>query len=381
MQTLDVLKAARSVVIKIGTALIAREDADGVRTEWLTALAQDVAALRKQGKNVTIISSGGIALGRSALGISPQTPPQKIPLEHKQAASSVGQFRVFHGYHEAFSAQELTCAQILLTMTETENRAMHLNARATLQTLLDKGIVPIINENDTVSTAEIRFGDNDRLAARVAQMINADVVVLLSTIDGLYTANPYKNPGAQHIPIVETLGDEHVSMAGDALPGLSTGGMKSKIEAAQTALRAGIPLLIADGRAEHALDNIFNNAEMRCTLFMASAHEKNARKSWIHAHLKPKGAVYVDSGALQALKNGKSLLPVGVKKVEGVFARGDAVEIRALEDGQRLGIGLSAYSSKDAGDIMGKKSADILEILGYAGRDELIHRNDMVLEV
>jgi glutamate 5-kinase len=263
-------------------------------------------------------------------------------------------------------------------MSETENRRMHLNARATLNELTVHGIIPVINENDTISTGEIRFGDNDRLAARVAQMIGADAVILLSTTDGLYTANPDKDKAAAHIPVIETITDEHHKMAGEAIPGMSTGGMKSKVEAARAAVAAGVHLVVADGRQNHALKALYEDKSARTSLFLAGNNKKSAKKGWIGSHLAPKGAFIVDDGALSALQSGKSLLPVGVQKVEGAFERGDIVEIYSMER-QKLGMGVSAYSANDAQKIIGKNSAEIVEILGYAGRSELIHRNDMVL--
>jgi glutamate 5-kinase len=252
---------------------------------------------------------------------------------------------------------------------------MHLNARATLQALMDKGIVPVINENDTISTEEIRFGDNDRLAVRVGQMIGADCVVLLSTIDGLYTANPHTDDTATHIPRVEAITPDHIAMAGDAVPGLSTGGMKSKMEAAGAAMRAGISMVIADGQAVHALRDL---KDARATLFHAKDNSDSQRKKWISAHMKPKGWVMLDDGAVDALRSGKSLLPVGVRAISGDFERGDAIEIKA-PNGDILGVGLSAYSAHDAKKLLGKRSNDIIDILGFAGRKELVHRNDMAL--
>lgn len=379
MNAIDVLKQAKTVVIKIGSVLIYDQDTGKPRDEWFMALALDVRTLMDQGKRVVIVSSGGIALGRKALGISLSARPQSIPLEHKQAASAVGQFHMFNAYYRAFSRFEQEVAQVLLTMSETENRRMHINARETLYTLLDKGIIPIINENDTVSTGEIRFGDNDRLAVRVGQMIDADAVVLFSSTDGLYTADPGLDPDAKHIPVVEKITEDHVRMAGDAVPGLSTGGMASKIKAAQTATQAGIHLMIANGMEIHSIQTLFVDASARATLFVAQETRANARQKWIQAHLKPKGAVQIDEGAIEALRQGRSLLPIGARAVTGEFQRGDAIEIKG-PDGRRLGIGLSAYSSVDAQKIIGRKSDEIAGILGYVRRDELIHRNDLVLQ-
>lgn len=368
------------IVVKIGSVLIRGKELDQVNATWMDALACDVKSLLDSGKKIVIVSSGGIALGRKALGIPATIAPSKIPLAQKQAASAVGQYHLFNGYHKSFSNVGITTAQVLLTMSETENRRMNLNARETLHTLLDKGIIPIINENDTVSTGEIRFGDNDRLSVRVAQMIMADSVILLSTTNGLYTDNPDINPQAVHLPIIESLGDEHMNMAGDAIAGLSTGGMKSKIEAAASAVKSGIHLIISDGRPLHSLQQLCENEEKISSLFVAQKCDSNARKIWLQAHMSPKGTVIVDEGALGALGKGKSLLPVGVKAVEGDFRRGDAVQIKTLS-GKKIGMGLSAYNKDDAAKIIGKPSKEIEKILGFIGRKELIHRNDMVLEV
>lgn len=379
MNAQTLFKDSNLIVVKVGSVLVTDETKERARTSWVQSLAEDVRDLQKQGKRVVIVSSGAIALGRKALGISKTTAPSKIPLEQKQAASAVGQFHLFAAWFEAFAKLEMQAAQVLLTMSETENRRMHLNARATLMTLLDKGIVPVINENDTISTGEIRFGDNDRLAARVGQMIDADLVVLLSTIDGLYTADPTQDKNAKHIPVVEAIGENHIGMAGEAVPGLSTGGMKSKIEAAISATRSGVALLIANGVEPHPLKNLSEDKDFRSTLFMAQESKAGARKRWLQAHLSPRGVVTVDDGALKALKSGKSLLPVGVKKIEGEFVRGDAVIIKNL-DGKTIAVGLIAYNTSDAQKIIGKGSDKISEILGYLGREELIHRNDMVLQ-
>lgn len=379
MSAVDIISGAETIVIKIGSALISHKDKGTIKQDWLNAFAQDVHTLIQQGKKIVIVSSGGIALGRPALGISTTAAPSSIPLEQKQAASAVGQFHMFHGYYKAFEALGTHVAQVLLTMSETENRRMHLNARETLYTLMDKNIIPVINENDTVSTGEIRFGDNDRLATRVAQMINADVVILLSTSDGLYTNNPDIDPQAEHLPVIEHITEDHIQMAGDAIPGLSTGGMKSKLEAADAATRAGIPLIIANGVGNNALKALCDDKDTKNTLFMAQETRINARKRWISSHLQPKGQLFADDGALKALQNGSSLLPIGVKKLSGNFRRGDIVQVLKL-DGTLIGTGISAYSSEEALKIIGQQSKDISNILGYAGRDELIHRNDLALQ-
>ena len=379
LTTQSVLENSKFAIIKVGSVLVLGSEMDEVNQEWMDTLAFDVHTLMEQGKKVVIVSSGSVALGRKALGIPNDMPPGDIPLAQKQAASSVGQYHVFNGYFKALAKFGVEAAQVLLTMSETENRRMNLNARETLHTLLDAGVVPVINENDTVSTGEIRFGDNDRLSVRVAQMIFADTVVLLSTAHGLYTDNPDKNPQAEHIPVIEQLTDDHIKMAGDAIPGLSTGGMKSKIEAALSAAKAGINLIITNGQENYAISNIYKDPRKLSSLFVAQKCDNNARKIWLGAHMSPKGKVTIDDGALVALNNGKSLLPIGVSFVEGKFDRGDVVEI-LNSIGHKIGMGLSAYNIHDARKIIGRNSQDIHEILGYIGREELIHRNDMVLE-
>ncbi len=373
----ELIKSAKTIVIKIGSVLIRDPKTNTVRKDWFEAFANDIQTLHKSGKKIIIVSSGAVALGRETLGISLNTPPDKIPLEQKQASSAIGQFHLFAAYFEAFSKRNLNAAQVLLTISETENRRLYLNARETLSTLLDAGVIPIINENDAISTGEIRFGDNDRLAVRVGQMMNTDLVVLMSTIDGLYTDDPTKDPGAQHIPVVEKLSSTHEDMAGEAIPGLSTGGMKSKIQAAQAATQAGIDLVIANGEKANSLQSLIKG-ESRSTWFKAEQTKPGARKIWIQSHLKPKGTATIDKGAEKALTNGSSLLPVGVISISGDFERGDVIEI-ANEAGQKLGLGLSAYSSKDAGLIIGQNREHVHTIQGYMGRDELIHRNDLVL--
>ncbi len=375
------LDSSKVLVLKIGSVLLSDIAAGTIKQGWIDAFAADVKELVDMGKHVLVVSSGGVALGRSDLGIATDIPPMNIPLAQKQAASAIGQYHMFHGYHSALAAQGIKAAQVLLTIGETENRRMYLNARETLKVLMERGIVPIINENDTVSTGELRFGDNDRLAVRVAQMIEADLVVLLSTTDGLYTDNPDEDSKAELIPIVKEITEKHIAMAGEAVAGLSTGGMKSKVEAAISATRAGLSLVITDGRAEHSLAALMSDkGEKASTIFIAQENAPNARKRWIQSHLQPKGAVYVDAGALGALKSGKSLLPIGVSKVEGAFDRGDVITVHDA-DGTAIGIGISAYSSVDAVQIIGHRSSQIADILGYLGRDELIHRNDMALQV
>ncbi len=379
MTRLEVIQNAKRIVIKVGSILLTDQETGEIKQSWIEAIAQDVSVLTKQGKEVIIVSSGGVALGRKALDIALNASPETIPLAKKQAASAVGQFHVFQGYHNGFSKLGITTAQVLLTMSETENRRMHLNARETLYTLLGKNIIPIINENDTISTEEIRFGDNDRLAVRVAQMVSADLVILLSTIDGLYSADPRKDKTATHFNVISEITNKHIKMAGDAVQGLSTGGMKSKLKAAITATRAGINLIIANGTNEHILKDLSKESDVKTTLFTAQENTGNARKRWIQSHMKPKGSVFIDDGCMDALYNGKSLLPIGARSVDGDFERGDAIEIKD-QNGSKIGIGLSAYSASDARKLIGKQSKDIYETLGFAGRNELIHRDDMALD-
>lgn len=376
MQPGETIANAGTIVIKIGSALLVDPD-KGVKQAWLAALAEDVMALREAGKSILIVTSGSIALGRKVMGVSYGDRPSSIPLEYKQGAAAIGQVALMNAYVGAFAVHGVNVAQILLTPHDTENRRSHLNARATVQTLLQKGIIPVINENDTVSTSEIRFGDNDRLASRVAQMTGADLVVQLSTTDGLYTADPRVDAGAAHIPLIEKLTPDHFALAGDALPGMSTGGMKSKIEAARIATESGVHMMIGQGTEAHALKHICDGTA-RATIFLASDQPRTARKKWILAHVKPKGTLFLDDGACKALLSGKSLLPAGVTKIEGAYDRGDAVRICA-GNGVILGIGISTYDADSTRRISGRKSADIASILGYSRGDELIHRDDLVL--
>jgi glutamate 5-kinase len=367
------LAGAKRVVIKIGSALLVEEESGDIRRRWLEALADDVAALRAEGQEVILVSSGAIAVGRRHLGLATGT----LRLEEKQAAAATGQIRLAHAYQEALARHGITVAQVLLTLEDTEDRRRHLNARATLATLLKLRAVPVINENDTVATSEIRFGDNDRLAARVAAMIAADALVLLSDIDGLYSADPKLDPAARHIPLIEDLSPEIEAMGGEALPGYSSGGMVTKLAAARIAIGAGCRMAIADGLRLNPLKAMAQGA--RCSWFIPAGSPLTARKKWIAGALKPVGSLTVDDGALKALSGGKSLLPAGVVAVEGPFERGDAV--RVLDrTGREVARGLSAYSAGDAQRIMGHKSREIEALLGYRGRDEMIHRDDLVVE-
>jgi glutamate 5-kinase len=363
---------AKRVVVKVGSALLVDADKGRLNRAWLETLGTDIAALRKRGQDVILVSSGAIALGRRHLGLS----PGKLKLEESQAAAAVGQIRLAHAYKEILEAHEITVAQILLTLGDTEQRRRYLNARGTLSTLLALGAVPVINENDTVATAEIRYGDNDRLAARVAQMTGADCLVLLSDIDGLYTSNPHEDPDAEFISRVLDITPAIEAMAGGASSGLGTGGMQTKIAAAKIAVGAGCHLCIAKGAEEHPLKRIENGA--RCTWFLPSSTPSAARKQWIAGTLRPAGAISVDEGAVRALMQGKSLLPAGVTRAIGRFDRGDTVSIVG-PDGVEVARGICAYSDADAARILGRKSAEIERLLGFRGRDEIVHRDDLVL--
>ena len=376
MKAQTLIAQSKTIIIKIGSALLV-DAQKGLNKEWLAALAEDIVALKKSGKSVLVVTSGAIAMGRNAMGLDHSTPSSSVALELKQGAAAVGQIALMQSYINAFAAHGVNVAQILLTPADTENRRSHLNARATIHALLEKNIIPVVNENDTVSTTEIRFGDNDRLAARVAQMIGADLLIQLSTTDGLYTADPRIDPSAEHVPVVEKLSHEHTAMAGDALAGVSTGGMKSKIEAARIATESGVHMMIAKGTEAHALKHVCDGSA-KLTVFLASELPRNARKKWIAAHVKPKGTIYLDDGACKALIGGKSLLPAGIKNVEGEFDRGDAVKIANMQGGT-VGLGISTYDAESTRKIAGRKSAEIAQILGYSRGDELIHRDDLVL--
>ncbi|MEO8713845.1 MAG: glutamate 5-kinase [Acetobacteraceae bacterium] len=366
------LAAARRVVVKIGSALLVDQARGTPRTDWLAGVATDIAALRARGVDVIVVSSGAIALARSSLGLN----HRRLRLEENQAAAAVGQIRLARAWTEALSACGLMAAQLLLTPEDTEDRRRYLNARATLNTLLGLGCIPVINENDTIATAEIRFGDNDRLAARVAEMVEADQLVLLSDIDGLYTADPRRDPDARHIALVEALTPEIEAMGGDPPPGYSSGGMRTKLVAARIATQAGCAMAIAHGDRDRPLTALLDGA--RCTWFLAAPEGRSARKRWIAGALAPLGALVIDAGAARALASGSSLLPAGVRRVEGTFERGDPVVVRG-PDGTSLARGLSAYASADAERIAGHRSDEIEAILGWRGRDEMIHRDDLVL--
>lgn len=366
------LKKAKRVVVKVGSSLLVDGEKGTLRGQWLQALVEDLAGLREEGKEIVVVSSGAIALGRRVLGLE----PRELRLEESQASAAAGQIRLSSAWAEALAKHELRAAQILLTLGDTESRRHYLNARETVGTLLKLGAVPVINENDSVATAEIRFGDNDRLAARVAQMISADALILLSDIDGLYSADPGLDPKAEFLAEVKAITPEIEAMATGSRSGLGRGGMVTKILAAKIAVSAGCAMAIANGKTLHPIATMLKTG--RCTWFHPAATPAAARKQWIAGHLNAQGSLTVDAGAARALRQGRSLLPAGVTDLSGRFQRGDAVTVRDPE-GAEIAVGLSAYSIEDARLILGHKSGDIEAILGYRGRDEMIHRDDLVL--
>jgi glutamate 5-kinase len=363
---------ARRIVVKIGSSLLVDNETGSLRYDWLEALAADIERCRSRGQKIIIVSSGAVALGRRYLNLK----SRDLRLEEKQAAAAAGMVRLAHAYQECFETYNLSVAQILLTRDDSENRRRYLNARSTLVTLLDVGAIPLINENDTVATEEIRFGDNDRLAARVAVMVSADLLVLLSDIDGLYNGDPKKHKNVKFIPEVMEVTQEIQDMAGKAASNDSSGGMVTKIAAAKHCIGSGCSLVITKGDHFRPLQALENGA--KCTWFRSSNNPQSARKNWISGTLQPCGTFTIDNGALNALNAGRSLLPAGVTKVRGSFQRGDTIVIENSE-GKEIGRGLSAYSSDDAELIMGHNTDDILTLLGYCGRDEIIHRDDLVL--
>ncbi|WP_126976623.1 glutamate 5-kinase [Frigidibacter oleivorans] len=364
------LATARRLVVKIGSALLV-DRTHGLKTGWLHALARDVAWLRGQGTQVILVSSGSIALGRGVLGL----PWTALPLEQSQAAAAVGQIRLARAYEESLAPHGVTTAQVLVTLEDTADRRRYLNSRATMETLLGLGVVPIVNENDTVATDEIRFGDNDRLAAQIAVTVGADQLVLLSDVDGFYSANPKEDPTASRFDLVERITPEIEAMAGDPVSGLSKGGMKTKLMAARTAVQGGCAMAITEGSVLRPLSALAGGAA--CTWFLPEGDPQTARKRWIAA-MKPKGEVRVDAGAVTALMQGKSLLPAGVTRVTGRFGRGEPVAVLDPA-GAELAKGLIRYTSDEARAIAGHRSGEIEAILGYPGRAALIHRDDMAL--
>jgi glutamate 5-kinase len=366
-----VLRGLRRVVVKIGSSLLIDRD-NRLDRAWLDSLADDVEDLRGAGLQVLLVSSGAIAIGSRVLGIN----ARRAKLDELQAAAAAGQVQLVHAYQEALGRHDIRAAQVLLTPDDTEIRRRFLNARNTLERLLEHGIVPVVNENDTVATDEIRYGDNDRLAARVAQTVMADGLVLLSDVAGFFSADPRNHPDAEFFDVVESIEDRHLAMAGASGTQLGRGGMNTKVQAARIATHAGCATLIAGGAGERPLARLFGGG--RHTLFPAAATPAAIRKQWLAGVLDVKGEVRLDDGAAAALGDGNSLLPVGVVSVAGTFDRGDAVTL-ATADGRELGRGLAAYSSDEAAAIKGCRSAQIEDILGYRGRDVIVHRDDMVL--
>ena len=365
------LANARRVVIKIGSALFVDQQTGALDRAWLTGVCADVADMRRAGKDVVIVSSGAVALGRGELKLS-----RRLRLEESQAAAAVGQILLAHAYQEILRGFDVTTAQVLLTLDDSERRERYLNACRTLRTLLAYGAVPVINENDTVATQELRYGDNDRLAARVAQMVTADCLILLSDVDGLYTADPRRDESARYVDEVTELTRELYDMAGGPGSSHGSGGMKTKLEAARISVGAGCRMCIATGRVARPISALLNGG--KATWFLPAATPGAARKQWIAGTLKPRGTLSVDAGAERALIGGRSLLPAGVTAVDGPFGRGDAVSVVAA-DGREIARGLCAYPADEAALIVGRRSGDIQEILGYSGGDEIIHRDDLVL--
>ncbi len=365
------LQEARRLVIKVGSALLVDSRTGRLNRSWLETLADDITAAAKRGQQVIVVSSGAIALGRRHLGLA----TGKLRLDESQAAAAVGQIRLARAWQEILEDRGLAVAQVLLTLDDTEDRRRYLNARATLNTLLGLGAVPVINENDTVATTEIRYGDNDRLAARVAQMASAECLVLLSDIDGLYTADPGKDPNAAFIPEVREIDARIDAMATGPTSGVGSGGMTTKVAAARIAVGAGCSLCIASGHRNHPLAAIEDGE--RCSWFLPTASPVATRKQWIAGTLKPSGILNVDTGAAGALRNGKSLLPAGVVSVTGQFGRGDTVSV--MYQGAEIARGLVAYQSSEAQMIAGRRSSEIETLLGYVGREEIIHRDDLVV--
>jgi len=370
--TLPTIHDFRRIVIKVGSSLLIDAAAGRVKQAWLASLVEDIAALHREKRDLLVVSSGAIALGRAVLGLA----PGPLKLEESQAAAAVGQIELARTWSEALGRHGIGAGQILVTLGDTEERRRYLNARSTIAKLLEWRAVPVINENDTVATNEIRYGDNDRLAARVATMASADLLVLLSDVDGLYDAPPARNATAKLIPVVERITPEIEAMAGAAPSELSRGGMQTKIEAAKIATTAGTHMVIGSGRVDHPLRAIASAAPS--TWFLTPGNPVTSRKKWIAGSLEPKGTLTIDAGAVAALRRGNSLLPVGVIRVEGQFARGDAVIVRG-PDGAEIGRGLVAYDAPDADKVKGRPSSDILLLLGIEGRAEMIHRDDLAL--
>jgi len=372
MSQTPTLAAFRRIVVKVGSSLLVDHAAGGLKRDWLAGLAADIAGLHKDGRDIVVVSSGAIALGRVVLGL----PRGALKLEEAQGAAAVGQIALARAWSEVLDTYGITAGQVLVTLGDTEERRRYLNARSTVDKLIEWRAVPVVNENDTVATSEIRYGDNDRLAARVATMVSADLLVLLSDIDGLYDKPPVPGNDAKLVPVVARITPEIEAMAGVSASELSRGGMVTKIEAGKIATTAGTHMVIASGRVQNPLKRIAEGAP--CTWFLTPANPVTARKKWIAGSLEPRGAVHIDAGAVRALRGGASLLPAGVVRVEGAFGRGDAVVVRG-PDGAEIGRGLIAYDADHAERIKGRSSADVLSLLGFTGRTAMIHRDDLAL--
>lgn len=374
MVTLNPFRPTKSLVIKVGSALLVDPETTQLRSKWLRSLCADIKSFKDQGLDITLVSSGAIAIGKTRLN----QWDKKLSLSQKQACAAAGQAVLTQAYEDALAPHDIMTAQILLTLNDTEDRRRWLNARGTLAALLDMGVIPIINENDTVATDEIRYGDNDRLAARTAQMIGADTLILLSDIDGLYDQDPRQNPSAKHIPIIETLSKDIISMGGDANAGaaMGSGGMATKLAAAQIAMNTGCHMAIMDGAAPWPLQRLIKGEKV--SWFKASQNPSDARRQWIGGHLNIKGQVSIDNGAATALSKGSSLLAVGITHIEGQFDKGDTVLIMS-KDGEPLASGLVSYSSEDTQKIIGKNTSEIAAILGYDYGLPVIHRDNMAM--
>ncbi len=370
----ELIDGANRIVIKIGSALLFNPEKNGLQSHWLAGLSDDVARLQKAGKQVILVSSGAIALGRDEMGLA----SGKIRLDEKQAAAATGQIILAQAWNDCLKAHNITSAQILLAPEDTETRRKHLNARSTMQTLLNYGCVPVVNENDTITTYEIRFGDNDRLAARVATMMSADLLILLSDVDGLYDKNPRRFKDANHIPLVSELSDEIMAMGDEANAEFASGGMTTKLAAARIATNSGVAMMICDGGATAPLSALYEGA--KSTIFTASIAPHTARKNWIASALDSKGAITIDDGAKRALSKGRSLLHAGVIKVTGQFERGDLIDVHDAA-GKLIARGLAGYSAAEAQALMGHKSSNFEAIIGYDGRAELVHADDLVMMI
>ena len=363
-----IFQQSSSIVIKVGSSLLVEDKLGAIKKKWFASFIEDIIELRKLGKTVIIVSSGAINLGRKILNLK----DNDLTLEQEQAAASVGQIELSKEYQEHFKFKGFICSQVLITLDDFTNRRRYLNCKSTLKTLLNLGVIPIVNENDTVATDEIRYGDNDRLAAQVASICDSDLLILLSDIDGLYTESPKKSKNAKHIPFISEITEEIELMAKGPENDFSHGGMKTKIEAAKVTTSVGCNLIIANGKKNYPISDI---AENKATWFLASQSVKAARKKWI-LNMKSLGEIIIDFKAEKALKSGKSLLPVGATKCVGKFSRGDVVAVRG-EDGQILAKGLTSFNQVETEKILGIKSEDIPKVLGYNRKPELIHRDNM----